>query len=81
MSNGTNPIAYIPDVVSEPINLGMTKRELFAAMAMQGLCANPFYASQQNEIGTKSEIDYVMDPNLAQRSIQIADELLKQLES
>jgi len=27
--------------LEEVISIGLTKRELFAAMAMQGLCANP----------------------------------------
>ena len=60
---------------------GLTKREYFAAMAMQGFCSNPFYAHQESEKGSKSTDDYVMDPHLISRSIDLADELLKQLES
>jgi len=43
---------------------GLTKREMFAMAAMQGLCASQGYAS------TKSTVD---------KAIEIADELLKQL--
>ena len=48
---------------------GLTKRELFAAMAMQGICANP--TSKIPAYGKE----------IAQVAIEIADELLKQLES
>ena len=42
---------------------GLTKREYFAAMALQGICANP------NHIPT----------NAAQGAVQQADELIKAL--
>ena len=45
---------------------GLTKREYFAAMAMQGLCASQGWSSIEGTIT---------------QSIRIADELLKQLES
>lgn len=48
---------------------GLTKREYFAAMAMQGLCA--FVGTNMDNMGMA---------NLATESIQIADELLRQLE-
>lgn len=51
----------------ESINLGLTKRELFAAMAMQGLCANPYW--------TKST-----HANIAQGAALYADALLSELE-
>lgn len=47
--------------------LGLTKREYFAAMAMQGLCANPLYKETNYE-------------TIARESVSSADELLKQLE-
>jgi len=49
-------------------NYGLTKREYFAAMAMQGLIT----AFDKDAILTKFE--------LAQRSVVYADELLKQLD-
>lgn len=40
MTNGNDP-AYPRDNLNQ-ITTGLTKRELFAAMAMQGLCSIPF---------------------------------------
>ena len=46
---------------------GLTKREYFAAMAMQGICAN--------------NVNYHADPAKASiDAIRLADELLKELE-
>ena len=53
--------------------LGLTKREIFAMAAMQGLCSNSFYAEQMDHT---TDIDEI----LSRRSIEIADKLLKQLE-
>lgn len=47
---------------------GMSKREYFAAMAMQGICATGI-----TKEGTNHEY-------FAQQAVKIADELLKQLE-
>lgn len=44
---------------------GLTKREMFAAMAMQGMLANSFWGEQ----------------DVAEQAIRYADKLLKQLES
>lgn len=50
---------------------GLTKRELFAAMAMQGLCANPeTYAAASN----------ASEDEIARWSVQQADALLAALE-
>jgi hypothetical protein len=46
---------------------GLTKRELFAAMAMQGLCANSIPGSQHQP------------HNVAREARQIADALLAEL--
>lgn len=48
----------------------ITKRELFSAMAMQGLLSNEIVAKQYNEGD---------NPIIAKASITIADELIKQL--
>jgi hypothetical protein len=58
----------------------MTKREVFAMAAMQGLCANQFYAGQISIEALKSTSDFSMDKMLAERSVEIADQLIKQLE-
>ena len=50
---------------------GLTKREYFAGLAMQGTCGNQEFLKTLNG-----------DPNLvAKACIEIADELLKQLEN
>ncbi len=57
------------------VELGLTKREYFAGLAMQGLLSNSEW--MKNYQGEK----YIMpDDVVAQVSIQFADELLKQLE-
>lgn len=47
---------------------GLTKREMFAMAAMQGLCGNSTPGSHH------------IPENLAKEAVQYADELLKQLE-
>lgn len=54
------------------VDAGLTKREYFAAMAMQGLLSNAYWAST-NSLGIDHE-------NCANHAIKLADELLKQLE-
>lgn len=54
---------------------GLTKREYFAAMAMQGMLSNS--ASLNNE---KGEAIPRTAQNMAMGAVKFADELLKQLE-
>ena len=49
---------------------GLTKRELFAAMAMQGICASPF----ENEADDPIRSDALM-------AVRLADALLAALEA
>ena len=59
------PSEYPPgSKAAADLSLGLTKRELFAAMAMQGLCGN-------SAIG--------LDLNFAEISVRLADDLLKEL--
>lgn len=60
-------ITYPYDTVNQAIGEGLTKREHFAALALQGLCAN------QHHCGNGGELDM---PKL---SVELADELIKQL--
>lgn len=54
--------------VTEAVSTGgLTKRELFAAMAMQGLCANSIHGSHHSF------------ENTAREAVQYADALLKEL--
>lgn len=54
------------------VEIGITKREYFAAKAMQGLCANSNYSIGENDV-TTAELR-------AKNSIMLADALLKQLQ-
>ena len=65
-----NPILTQSPSLQNDTSLGLTKREYFAGLAMQGLCSNQEFLKNLNG-----------EPNsVAQACIEIADELLKQLE-
>ena len=57
--------------------IGLTKREHFAVLAMQGYIAN-FSENRKTQNGFIPVGEYEI---IAQHSVQIADELLKQLEN
>lgn len=68
MKNAEQPINHIPGShqgMHPKEVIGLTKREYFAGLAMQGIMAD----------GETSDI-----PSIAKASILIADELLKQLD-
>lgn len=68
MKNGERPINPILDLNEDKSGLrGLTKREYFAGLAMQGFCACP-----NLEISREG---------LAIESVRQADELLKQLQN
>jgi hypothetical protein len=67
---------------------GLTKREEFAARAMQGLLANPdhsqkwtfeFIAKLKHLLGLKSTVTSTEMSDLGRRSVAIADELIEAL--
>lgn len=66
MENGKQ-MAFPTQLVNGELHTGLTKREYFAAMAMQGILAYPHTSNNRGDIATESVI--------------IADELLKALES
>jgi hypothetical protein len=71
MRNGKQPVFnYSVGLSNHELEsmVGLTKREYFAGLAMQGLCA---YNGTMHEHNIESTV---------KRSIEIADELLKQLE-
>ena len=74
MKNADKPINAIltqsPSLQNET-SLGLTKREYFAGLAMQGLCA-------VSDKGTFETIEDMYN-SVATHSVKIADELLKQL--
>jgi len=59
----TNPDHAVYPLVEVPLTIGLTKRELFAAMAMQGMLSSP-------------EVRY---KNISIDSVEIADALIKEL--
>jgi hypothetical protein len=70
MNNGNNPISPIVSAEGWLCCTGLTKREYFAAMAMQGLLSNSNY-----DIHEDGAFDFV-----AEDAISFADAILKQLE-
>jgi hypothetical protein len=87
MKNSDQPAFPIPDSsYIDATPSGLTKREYFVAMAMQGLCANPSALESYHAVANLS-LENIINPKitvpeiLATESIAIADELLKQLES
>lgn len=58
---------------------GLTKREVFAMAAMQGLLSNTGYI-QRLETNFKEKAVYDMNAMCAREAVDMADELLKQLE-
>jgi hypothetical protein len=81
MNNGDKPAYPVTldwdnvqkKVITTTVKPGLSKREMFAMAAMQGLCANP------NVSADKSKSDVAQF--YASVAIKFADELLKQLES
>lgn len=59
---------------------GLTKREMFAMAAMQGLLSNAGY-TQGLEANYKNNVITDMNAMAAREAIDMADQLLKQLET
>ena len=76
MENKNTPIYPIADLNNHPSLLfGLTKREYFIGLVMQGLLSNP--SLSESFCGN----NFLPVPEMiAKESISIADELLKQLE-
>ena len=51
------PFVETREMQGESISFGLTKREHFAALAMQGLCANTAYGDAQAEFLAKWSVD------------------------
>ena len=71
MNNADKPIN--PVLTQNPSLIGLTKREYFAGLAMQGLLALP-------DKGTFGSFDEAIEW-MCEVSVKFADELLKQLEN
>ena len=71
MKNGANPINPILDWNEvKADSIGLTRREYFAGLAMQGILSG----NEINRTGRKTAVSIV------EMSLNLADELLKQLE-
>jgi len=75
MENGKIPAFPITGTWTSKEMQGITKREYFAAMAMQGILSNSRGVYTEKNFFAKSPSD------VSTLSLQHADELLKQLES
>jgi hypothetical protein len=74
MKNSERPAsAVVSNVLIQEDYLGLSKREYFAGLAMQGMLSNRAIIDSASQ---PEQRDY-----LVKFSIEIADELLKQLES
>ena len=73
MKNGEQPAFAC--IYENNHKVGLTKREYFAAMAMQGLLSNPRIVERIADKGL------IYDQVITKGSVDIADELLKRLES
>lgn len=74
MENSNQPITPILDMNANLSNLiGLTKREYFAGLAIQGLLANSYISEQIRNCDNKNWI--------AREALENADKLLKQLEN
>ena len=78
MDNGNKPampsdtFRFLCDINLEQCNVGLTKREHFAAMAMQGILSNSAMIDNVNEKALKW---------VSMEATQVADALLKALEA
>ena len=68
-----NPVLTQSPSLQNETSLGLTKREYFAGLAMQGLISNPNIVRPKE---SDEEFKY-----FSERAIKYADELLKQLEN
>lgn len=59
---------------------GLTKRELFAAMAMQGMLSNPGGPVQANSMSGWNSTVNCTHGDVAHEAIKFADDLLSELE-
>lgn len=79
MTNANEPINPIPDLNEHPSHwYGLTKREYFAAMALQGLLANPNTASQIRSCFGFTDADE-SNKIVANTSCKLADALINAL--
>jgi hypothetical protein len=77
MKNADKTVMPVPNLHDDENFNGLTKREHFAAMAMQGFLSNPWQAKTLDELGESSRQQM---QTVAQASLAMADALLAELE-
>jgi hypothetical protein len=76
MENGKQGAFSSVDLDNQHFQVGLTKREYFAGLAMQGLMSNPEFI----KVGTFDFKYNKTAERVSSISIKVADELLKQIE-
>lgn len=71
-----NSNCQLQELVINNESKGLSKREYFAGLAMQGFCANPDWVKNLNQDEWYSYVH-----RLTSGALEIADSLLKQLET
>jgi len=75
MTNGNKPINSIPDLNNHPSDwYGLTKREYFASMAMQGLLTRV-----PKRLDGETDLGILESKRIAEESVIMADLLIKAL--
>lgn len=89
MKNADKPINPMPyqnqdGTIQHDVYFGLTKREYFAGLAIQGILSNAFYAKNTKKAfitkGMTDDIGDLVNEGYSKLAISIADELLKQLD-
>jgi hypothetical protein len=76
MTNPNDPITLLHSASEKDMLFqGLTKREYFAAMALQGLCANPILKDVINKVKSAKEFDSYT----ANTAVSLADALINAL--
>lgn len=70
LTNPNDPINISFKSLGESANSGLTKREYFAAMAMQGLEASNFSNAEQ---------EFMTEKEIVNRAVRLADGLIEEL--
>lgn len=65
-------------VIVHKTSFGLTKREYFAAMAMQGMISNPYFAENAPRTEISEGVES-LDQHLVRRAVQVADALTTEL--
>ena len=77
MTTNPNAAAYPCDSREAAMFSGLTKREYFAAMAMQGICANASFLSELTDMARK--LDTHTENVVACVSVELARALIAEL--